>query len=59
MKEKLLRFTFRTTHIILNKLNYIANYNGRSSNKELEQLVIKYIKDFEKEHGSINLDDLK
>ena len=55
MASKLPMFGFRTTRENLDKLNYIAEYNGRSSNKELEQLLIRYISDFEKKHGSITL----
>ena len=41
----------------MDKLKYIAEYNGRSANKEIEQLIIKHIDSFEKENGIINLDD--
>lgn len=37
----------------MDKLKYIAEYNGRSANKEIEQLILKHIADFEKEHGDI------
>ena len=39
----------------MDKLKYIADYNGRSANKEIEQLVIKHVRDFEKENGQINI----
>jgi hypothetical protein cdifQCD-6_20198 len=42
----------------MNKLKYIAAYNGRSANKEIEQLILAHIKLFEKEHGEISSDDL-
>lgn len=53
MKDNLPRYTLRIPHNLLNKLDYIAEYEGRSKNKELEQLIKKRIAEFEKEHGSI------
>ncbi len=55
MKDGLLRYTFRTNPELLSKLRYIAGYNGRSANKELERLVMKHIVQFEKMHGKISL----
>lgn len=55
MASKLPMFGFRTTREKLDKLSYIANYNGRSANKELEQQLNKLIKDFEDTHGVIDL----
>jgi len=37
----------------MDKLKYIALRNGRSANKEIEQLIIKHIIDFEESHGDI------
>lgn len=47
-------FTFRTTREVLDKIKYIAESNGRSANKEIEQLAIQAIKDYEKENGEIS-----
>ncbi|EGY78672.1 Arc-like DNA binding domain-containing protein [Peptoniphilus asaccharolyticus DSM 20463] len=47
-------FTFRTTREVINKIKYIAESNGRSANKEIEQLVIQAIKTYEKENGEIS-----
>ena len=41
----------------MNKLKYIAEYNGRSANKEIEQLILRHIADYEKEHGPIPSDE--
>lgn len=41
----------------MNKLKYIAEYNGRSANKEIEQLILTHIAAFQNEHGNINLDN--
>jgi hypothetical protein len=41
----------------MDKLKYIAYRNGRSANKEIEQLILKYIASWEKAHGPILFDD--
>lgn len=46
-------FGLRVPRELLDKLKYIADYNGRSANKEIEQLIIKHVNDFEKENGPI------
>ena len=48
------KFTFRTKDELLKKLHFVAEYNGRSANKELEFLAKKHIAEFEKKHGKIN-----
>ena len=53
MKDNLPRYTLRISQNLLNKLDYIAEFEGRSKNKELEQLVKRRIAEFEKEHGTI------
>lgn len=58
MKENLPRFTLRVPRILLDKLEYIAEYEGRTKNKELEQMIKKRISQFEKAHGEIKLDSL-
>ena len=39
---------------LLDKLGYIAEYEGRTKNRELEQMIKKRIRDFEQEHGEID-----
>ncbi|MCC8068873.1 MAG: Arc family DNA-binding protein [Ruminococcus sp.] len=59
MKAKYLpKFSLRIPRILLNKLEYVAKYNGRSKNKEIEVLIQKHIDDFEKEHGTISYEDM-
>lgn len=41
----------------MDKLKYIATYNGRSANKEIEQLILRHIAQFESTHGKIELED--
>lgn len=46
-------FAVRIPKEKLDKLKYIAQFNARSANKEIEFLVTKHIELFEKEHGTI------
>ncbi len=55
MSDALSRFTLRVEKELLEKLGYIAEYEGRTKNKELEQMIKKRIRDFEDEHGKIEL----
>ena len=51
--EELARFTLRIPKHLLEKFGYIAEYEGRTKNKELEQMIKARIAAFEKEHGEI------
>ena len=53
MKDNLPRYTMRVPQELLDKLGYIAAYEGRTKNKELEQLIKKRIAEFENQHGTI------
>lgn len=55
MTDKIIKFTFRTDEEILKKLRYVAEYDARSANRELEVLVKRHIAEFEKEHGEITI----
>ena len=57
MKDNLPRYTLRISQVLLDKLAYIAEYEGRTKNKEIEQLIKKRISEFEETHGRIVLDD--
>lgn len=53
MKEKLSKFTLRINPELLKKFRYIAEYNGRSANRELQMLIKKRVIQFEKKHDEI------
>lgn len=53
MNDSQPRYTLRVNRIVLNKLAYIAKYNGRTKNKEIEWLIRQHIQAFEAEHGTI------
>ena len=49
------RFTLRIHPILMNKMKYIAKNNGRSVNKEIEQILKWVIDDYERQYGRITL----
>ena len=53
MAKKYPQFPLKIDPNYLDKMKYIANENGRSTNKEIEQLIIRYIKEYEKAYGEI------
>lgn len=53
------KFTLRISDLTLAKLRYIAKHDGRSANKELEQIVLNHIAKFEQKHGAIRPEDYK
>ena len=55
MSFKLSKFTLRIDSDLLQKFRFIAEYNARSANREIELLIRKHIQDFEKKQGKIEL----
>ena len=55
MKDNLPRYTLRIPQILLDKLGYIAEYEGRTKNKEIEQLIKRRVAEFEEIHGTIQI----
>lgn len=53
MKQELPRYTLRIPQELLDKIGYIASYEGRTKNKEIEQIIKKRIAEFEEKHGPI------
>ena len=53
--DKLSRYTLRISAVLLEKLGYIAEFEGRTKNREIEQLIKKRITEFEAAHGAIAL----
>ena len=56
MKDNLSRYTLRVEQELLDKLGYIAEYEGRTKNRELEQMIKKRIREFEAEHGPVEVE---
>lgn len=53
MKNEFPRYTLRIPQELLDKIGYIADYEGRTKNKEIEQLIKKRIAEFEEANGPI------
>ena len=49
-------FGLRVDGDILAKFRYVCGFEGRSANAQIIQLMLKFIADYEKEHGKIQLD---
>ena len=49
-------FGLRVDGGILAKFRYVCDYEGRSANSQIIQLMLKCIADYEREHGKIELD---
>lgn len=50
------KFTIRTESDLLKKFRYVAEYNARSANRELQVLMKKHIAEFESIHGKIDIE---
>ena len=55
--SELPRFTLRISKSLLQKVQYMATYNGRSKNKEIAYAIKRMIRDFENLHGCIEIED--
>ena len=51
------QYALRIQELVMDKLKYIAGHNGRSANKEIEQLILAHIANFEKNNGEIVLSE--
>jgi hypothetical protein len=53
MPSNLPQFTIRVSLNLLMKLRYIAKFNSRSANREVEMLIKTHVAEFERLHGEI------
>lgn len=51
------QYGLRISPEIMDKLKYIAYRSGRSANKEIEQLILAHIEEWERKNGTILFDD--
>ena len=58
MRDKIPHTTILIDRELLKKFRFVAAYNGRSANKEIEQFIRKSVEVFEKEHGPIEIKDI-
>ena len=57
MEDKLLRYTLRLDRVLFRKFRYIAESEGRSANKEIEQYLKKRVAEYENLYGKIPVDN--
>ncbi len=48
-------FGLRVNGDILAKFRYVCGFHGRSANAQIIQLMLKFIAEYETEHGKIEL----
>ena len=56
LDDKLLRYTLRVDRLLFRKFRYIAEAEGRSANKEIEQYLKKRVAEYEQENGKIQIE---
>lgn len=56
MKNDLARYTMRVERDLLSKFYYVAQYEGRTANKQLERIIKRHVAAFEKKNGEITDD---
>ncbi len=49
------KFTLRIDSDLMKKVHSVAKYNARSANGEIEIIIRKHIKEFEKKNGTIDI----
>ena len=57
-KYKNPKSSLRIDSELMAKLKFIAKESSRSANKEIEQLIIKHVKDYEMHFGEITSKDI-
>ena len=57
MPSDLPQYTLRISKGTMDKLKCIAKRSGRSVNREIEQLILAHIGEWEREHGPITFED--
>ena len=58
-KKDIKNVGFRMDLDVHDKLFYIAKYEGRTLNGQIQYLIQKCIREFEKENGPISAEDIK
>ncbi len=59
MDEKWVRYSLRIDRDLFRKFRYVAENEGRSANKEIEQMLKMRVKKFEEKNGEIILEDIE
>lgn len=53
MASDTIKYTLRIESELMEKFRFVAEYNARSANRELEVIMKKHIEEFEEVHGKI------
>lgn len=56
--ERTKHISIRLSEETLRKFHYVAKFYDRSSSKQIANIIHKCIREFELEHGKIELEDL-
>lgn len=56
MEPKQAKFTIRVNSELLKKFHFVAEYNARSANREIEVIMREHVKAFERIYGRIEQD---
>ena len=56
MDEKVLRYTLRVNRDMFEKFKYIAESEGRSAHRSIEQYIKKRVAKYEEENGIIEIE---
>ena len=51
-------FGLRVDGELLAKFRYVCGYTGRSANSQIIQLMRRFVANYEKEHGKIDLSEI-
>ena len=56
MDDKLLRYTLRVDRLLFQKFRYVAEAEGRSANKEIDQFLKRHVAEYETKNGKIEIE---
>ncbi len=57
MPSNLPRFTIRTEQINIDKISFIAEKESRTTTKQIEYLIKRYIDEYEDKHGELIIEE--
>jgi len=57
MDGTIVRYTLRVDRELFRKFRYVADYDGRSANRDIEQYMKQRVREFEEKHGEIREGD--
>ncbi len=57
MPSKIPSTAIRIEPELMKKFRYVSAYNGRSANKEIEQLIKRHVDEFEAKYGEIEVEE--